>query len=150
MNQTKNNGFEFLEFIRVKEEALDGYEPLAGSFAVVACEGKYVVCFNKWRSQWELPAGKREGTETPKECAIRELYEETGQVLADMAFEGLLEVRNQETGQPKFNPVYSAVIEKLQPFKENDETTEIKLWDLQEDIGYFDEVDLNVFKYVFN
>lgn len=148
MNETKNNGFEFLEFIRLNEEELSGYEPLAGSFAIVTCEGKYLVCFNKWRNQWELPAGRREGAETPKECAMRELYEETGQTVADLAFKGLLKVRNQNNGRVKFNPVYSAAIDRLQPFLENAETTEIKLWDLQEDIGPFDEVDLEIFDYV--
>ncbi|WKA54988.1 NUDIX domain-containing protein [Planococcus shixiaomingii] len=148
MNHTQNNGFEFLEFIRLNEEDMSRYEPLAGSFAVVMRDGKYLVCFNKWRSQWELPAGRREGAETPKECAARELYEETGQTVAALAFEGLLKIRNQINGQVKFNPVYSAAIDRLQPFLKNAETTEIKLWDLQEDIGPFDEVDLNIFDYV--
>jgi 8-oxo-dGTP diphosphatase len=121
MNQLKNNGFEFLEFIRLKEEELCSFAPLAG---------------------------RREGAETPKECAIRELFEETGQKLADMTFEGVLKVKNQKNGQLKFNPVYSAVTDHLQPFRENDETTEIKLWDGKEDIGWFDEVDIKILEYV--
>ncbi len=149
MNRTQNNGFEFLGFIRLGEEEMFSYAPLAGSFAVLTCEGKYLVCFNKWRSQWELPAGRREGAETPKECAVRELYEETGQRAADLTFEGLLKVRNEQTGQVKFNPVYSGVIDRLQPFLENEETTKIKLWDLKEAIGPFDRVDLKIFDFVF-
>jgi len=63
----KNNGFEFLEFISVKENEINNYHPVAGSFAVIKCEGKYLICYNTWRKQWELPAGQREGDETPKE-----------------------------------------------------------------------------------
>ena len=55
---------------------------------------------------------------TQKECAIRELYEETGQVVPDLNFIGLLKVKNKMNGIMKFNPVYPS-IEKLQPFKEN-------------------------------
>lgn len=145
---TKNNGFEFIEFIYTKEIEINSYQPLAGSFAVIKCEGKTLLCYNSWRNQWEIPAGQREDYETPKECAIRELYEETGQVVTDLNFIGLLKVKNKMNGIMKFNPVYSTSIEKLQPFKENEETTEIKLWDLNEEIGYIDEVDLKIFDYV--
>lgn len=148
MNYTKSHGFEFIEFICLEEEEAVGYAPLAGSFAVLRCENKYLVCFNKWRGQWELPAGRREGDETPKECAVRELYEETGQSTENLVFRGLLKAKNKENGYVKYNPVYSGSIERLKPFRENAETTEIKLWDLKEEIGPFDEVDVRLFEYV--
>ncbi|MGD6834837.1 NUDIX domain-containing protein [Sutcliffiella halmapala] len=95
MNLTKNNGIEFLDFISMSEEDMFNYQPLAGSFAVIKCEGKYLMCYNVWRKQWELPAGCREGDETPKECAIRELFEETGQIVSDLEFKGLLKSKKQ-------------------------------------------------------
>lgn len=124
------------------------YKPIAGSFAVINCEGKYLICYNTWRKQWELPAGHREKNETPKQCAIRELYEETGQVVSDLEFRGLLKVKNLSNGNLKYNPIYFAQIEKLHPFLKNAETSEIKLWDLKEEIGCFDEVDMRIFDYV--
>lgn len=148
LNGTRNNGFEFLEFISVKEMDINLYQPVAGSFAIIKCEGKYLLCYNIWREQWEFPAGQREADETPKECAIRELYEETGQVVTDLEFKGLLKVRNTVNGTIKFNPVYFADIEKLQPFMKNEETTEIKLWDVNEEIGVIDEVDVKIVEYV--
>jgi len=148
LNLTKNNGYEFLDFIRIKEVDMHSYEPISGSFAVINCKGKYLMCYNTWRKQWEIPAGRREENETPKECAIRELYEETGQVVNDLTFKGLLKVKNSLNGQIKYNPVYFTTIEKLQPFLTNDETDAIKLWDLKEKIGYIDNVDFKLFKYV--
>ncbi|HRO15652.1 MAG TPA: NUDIX hydrolase [Paracoccus sp. (in: a-proteobacteria)] len=32
----------------------------------------------RWPGQWDLPGGKRERDESPVECALRELAEETG------------------------------------------------------------------------
>lgn len=148
MNATKNNGFEFLDFIRIKEDEISSYFPLAGSFALLKCAGKYLMCYNTWREQWELPAGQREENETPKECAIRELYEETGQIVNDLEFMGLLKVKSVANGYFKYNPVYFSFIEELQPFHSNAETSEIKLWDLKEKIGYIDQVDIKVFDYV--
>ncbi|MBS4200807.1 NUDIX hydrolase [Bacillus sp. FJAT-49732] len=148
MISLKNNGFQFLEFIHAKENDVHKYQPLAGSFAVIKCEGKHLLCYNVWRKQWEVPAGKREGNESPKECAIRELYEETGQLVRDMEFKGLLKVQDTKFGHIKYNPIYFAEVDKLQSFKNNEETSEIKLWDDKEEIGYIDGVDIHIFDYV--
>ncbi|MDM5154736.1 NUDIX domain-containing protein [Bacillus sp. DX1.1] len=95
-----------------------------------------------------ITAGRREGDETPKECAIRELYEETGQIVSDLKFRGLLKVKNIVTGEFKYNPVYFTTIETLQPFRKNEETSKIKLWDLREDIGYIDSIDIRILDFV--
>ena len=51
LNSTQSNGFEFLEFISIKETEINHYQPVAGSFAVIKCEGKYLLCYNVWRQQ---------------------------------------------------------------------------------------------------
>lgn len=148
MNITKNNGFEFVDFIVVSEEEIYKFKPVAGSYAVIKCSGKYLICYNSWRKQWELPAGKREENETPKECAIRELYEETGQLLDDLKFLGLLKVKDLLKDKVKYNPIYFSTVETVHPFQKNSETTEIKLWDLKEPVGYIDEVDIKIFDFI--
>jgi len=148
MTYLKNNGFKFLNFINIPETDIKKYQPLSGSFAVVKCEGKFLLCYNTWRKQWELPSGGRENNETSKECAIRELYEETGKLVTNLEFKGLIKAENSLDGNIKYNPVYFTTIEKLQPFIENEETSEIKLWDLNEEIGYIDSVDINIFDYL--
>jgi 8-oxo-dGTP diphosphatase len=145
---TKNNGFEFLDFLVVKEAEIYDYHRLAGSYAVIKCDDKYLLCYNTLRKQWELPAGRREENEPPKDCAIRELYEETGQSVSEVEFKGLLKVKNLTSGEIKYNPVYFTTLEKLQPFQGNNETSEIQLWDLKQQIGYIDEVDIKIFDYI--
>ncbi|SDW21989.1 NUDIX domain-containing protein [Paenibacillus sp. CF384] len=140
------NGFEFLECISLNENEMEKYEPLAGSYALVRFEDRYLICFNTWRNQWELPAGGRNEEESAKECAIRELLEETAQVVYDMVFIGLLKVRKPD-GAIKYNPIYFADLEYIVPFKVNDETDKIMLWNLTDDIGYIDEVDQAVLKW---
>ncbi len=144
----KNNGFQFIDFIEISEEEINAYKPIAGSYGVVMCDEKYLICFNALRNQWELPAGKREENETARECAIRELLEETGQSVSRMEFKGLLKVKDINTGNIKFNPIFYTEVKELQPFIENNETTKIKLWDLKEEIDLIDAVDINIFKYL--
>ncbi|MFC0237118.1 NUDIX domain-containing protein [Fictibacillus phosphorivorans] len=138
------NGYEFVDFIYVTEKKLEDFGPLSGSFAVIKCEGKFLMGFNSLRRQWELPAGKREAGETPKECAIRELYEETGQSVTELSLVGLVTSKLVGNGSIKRNPVYFSEVAQLQPFVENDETTMIMLWDMEEQIGRVDALDLKI------
>lgn len=43
------DGYEFLECIPLNEYELVNFGPLAGSYAVVKFDGKYLICFNTWR-----------------------------------------------------------------------------------------------------
>lgn len=145
---TKNNGFEFIDFLFVNETEIYNYHRLAGSYAIIKCDEKYLLCYNTLRKQWELPAGQREKNEAPRDCAIRELYEETGQNVSELEFKGLLKVKNLKSDEIKYNPIYFTTLEKLQPFQKNNETSQIQLWDLKQPVGYIDEVDIKIFDYV--
>ncbi|WP_232066189.1 NUDIX domain-containing protein [Bacillus sp. KH172YL63] len=119
---------------------MDHYGPIAGSFSFVFQNEKVLLCYHSLRQQWELPAGKRENQETALACAIRELYEETGQKVDHLEFKGLMKIK-RSSGEIQFNPVFSTEITALQPFVENDETSRIMLWDGKEEIGIVDSID---------
>ncbi|WPK11384.1 NUDIX domain-containing protein [Lysinibacillus louembei] len=140
--EIKNHGYIFQKFIPLQEHELTSFEQLAGSYAIIQSEGRWLICYNRWRKQWELPAGGCEADETPKQCAVRELYEETGQIAAELSFYGVLKSRNIQNDNVKYNPVYYGVIEQLMPFVENEETACILLWDMRAAIEAIDEVDL--------
>lgn len=135
---------EFIELIELKEDELHSYEPLAGSYALVQVEDKFLFAFNHFRKRWELPAGRREMNETPKEVAMRELYEETGQAVENLVFQGLAKIRNLDTQHVKYNPIYICKVDHLTAFIPNDEMEQITLWDLTSDIGPVDQVDLQI------
>ncbi|MGB2991183.1 MAG: NUDIX hydrolase [Paenisporosarcina sp.] len=137
---------EFIEFMTVTEDELHNYEPLAGSYAIVQVEHDILFGFNHFRKRWELPAGRRELNESPKECAIRELHEETGQKVESLTFQGLAKIQNLESHHVKYNPIYFSKVSHLTPFIPNDEMERIILWDLTSDIGPVDHVDVQIWK----
>lgn len=143
----QNNGFELIEFIEMNEMELDPYHSLSGSYAIIEMNGSYLLGYNSMRQQWEVPAGKREKGETPLDCAQRELLEETGQFVEDLKFIGLARVRNILNDAEKFNPIYYSTVSTLHPFQQNEETTEIRLWNLKEAL-HIDQVDLAILEFV--
>jgi 8-oxo-dGTP diphosphatase len=143
----KNNGFELIEIMNISEQELEHIHPLAGSFAIIEMEGSYLLGYNSLRNQWELPAGKREEDETPLECAKRELFEETGQMVDDFQLIGAARVKSLYSQYEKFNPLYSATVCTLMPFNRNEETTQIRLWDVKEALT-IDQVDLAILQFL--
>ncbi|WP_456274953.1 NUDIX hydrolase [Bacillus sp. AK031] len=94
-----------------------------------------------------MPAGKREEGESCRDCAARELYEETGQVVDSLSFKGIM-VKESKDGELRHNPVFTAEIDVLQPFHENEETSQIMLWDMKRPLESIDEVDFILLKWL--
>ncbi|MET0787237.1 MAG: NUDIX hydrolase [Paenisporosarcina sp.] len=137
---------QFIEFIRMDEEDINSYSHLAGSYAIIQVRDEILFGYNRFRNRWELPAGRREGNESPKECAIRELFEETGQKVEHLAFQGIAKIKNLDNQSIKYNPIFYCKIDELSDFIPNEEMDRITLWNLSRDIGQVDQVDLQIWK----
>ncbi|WCF08997.1 NUDIX hydrolase [Paenibacillus thiaminolyticus] len=57
------------------------------TFAVILTKykGRYLIIHNRKRGGWEIPGGRREKNETLLQTACRELYEETGALVFNIA-----------------------------------------------------------------
>ena len=143
------NGWKLLEYINIAEEDIEKYRNVTGAYAILRIGDKYVIGYNKFRKQWEFPAGGIDEGETAREAAIRELYEETHQINEMLEFKGLFKVEDAK-GNIKYQAIFVCNQEELLPFEhsDNDEMNEIKLWDMQEDIGYVDECDVKIVQMV--
>lgn len=141
------SGWSLLEYRKMEEWEAGYYDRVTGAYAIVCIKGCYLIGFNNWRKQWEFPAGGIEEGETPGEAAERELWEETHQKVSSFQFKGLVKMMAPD-GEIRYQAIYMAYKDELVRYikRDNDEMDRIMLWDLKEDIGYFDECDLEIVK----
>ena len=141
------SGWILHEYISIQEEQISEYPNVTGSYAIVKVGDRYLIGYNDWRKQWEFPAGGIENGETARQAAYRELLEETHQGYLELEFKGLFKVTDSH-GKQKYQAVFLGQKGALEPFvySENDEMSKICLWDMKEDIGYVDELDVAIVK----
>ena len=86
-----SDGNVFISFEK-KDEKLIGEEcrPLTHCLAVVRINGDYLLGWNKWRERYEIFGGCIEENETPRECIIRECFEELGCTERDFVYLGAM------------------------------------------------------------
>ena len=64
------------------------HRPFTGTKLILTCNGRVLVLLRDdiptiaWPGHWDLPGGGREAGESPLDCGLRELLEETGLSLA--------------------------------------------------------------------
>lgn len=141
------SGWILHAYISIQEEQISEYPNVTGSYAIVKVGDRYLIGYNDWRKQWEFPAGGIENGETARQAAYRELLEETHQGNLELEFKGLFKVTDSH-GKQKYQAVFLGQKGALEPFvySENDEMSKISLWDMKEDIGYVDELDVAIVK----
>lgn len=114
--------------------------PLTHALVVARHGGRALLVFNRWRGHWELPGGVIDPGETPRACAARELFEETGQEAGELRYCGLMRVRFA-SGMIELGVLYATELPELRPFTANEEIERITLWDGNEEFGYVEEID---------
>lgn len=51
------SGWILLEHLNIKEADISEYENVTGAFAIIEVDERFLIGYNKWRKQWEFPAG---------------------------------------------------------------------------------------------
>ena len=92
------SGYELIEYIPCDEHEIVNYENVTSAGVIFKVNNSYLIGFNDWRMQWELPVGGIEKGESARQAAIRELFEETHQKVDDVQFKGLFK-KKRPTGE---------------------------------------------------
>jgi 8-oxo-dGTP diphosphatase len=126
-----------LHFERAPESSLDTLDqaiPLPLSLVALWHGNRCLTVFDRWKQSWELPGGTREGTETPRHAAWRELYEETGQRPDQITYVGLGTIRFAIDSRLEYVALFTGRIESPVPFVPNDEIAKVRWWNPREEL----------------
>ena len=134
-----------LDLARTGEHALASRAPLTHAVTVVRHGGATLLVFNRKKQHWELPGGHIDVGETPRACAARELFEESGVVCdpAGLHFAGIITVAAADDAKAtqEYGALYVVEVEARPPFAPNDEIAAVRWWDGVESIADLAAVD---------
>jgi 8-oxo-dGTP diphosphatase len=85
-------GERLLSVLSVAESDLHSLAPVTFSLVIARSEQGFLLIFNRKRKVWELPGGMIDPHETARQCAERELTEETCQSVSSLRWLGLIEL----------------------------------------------------------
>ncbi|QNK55152.1 NUDIX domain-containing protein [Paenibacillus sp. PAMC21692] len=142
-------GDVFEELLNITEEQVEQISldyPITHALVVARNKEGFLLLFNSWKNNWEVPGGLLEPGETLRECAIREMFEETNQSPERIDFKGLMKF-TLRSGKIEYGGLFSADIGEEKPFGLNEEASKIIFWNGIEEIGYIDEIDKELLKY---
>ncbi|WP_062206774.1 NUDIX domain-containing protein [Streptomyces sp. NBRC 109706] len=126
-------GMRLLSFDRAPENSAFATAPVGYVLVALWHGDRLLLVLERGRNCWELPGGGIEPGETPREAAVRELWEEAGQRLPP---ERLRFVGHARTLLPNKNELrgalYSAETEEPAPWQENAEIAALHWWDPNE------------------
>lgn len=140
------NYFKYIKNI----DNLKDVQGICGANAILLYEGKLVVCWNKYRNNWELPGGGKEEGEDLKQCVIREIHEEISQIVTDLQICCLYKVFVPRISKEIIGATFYGELKVLTNFYANEEMSKMTLWDMKTDIGDMDEVDMKIVDLVLN
>lgn len=98
----KGDVFEELLVIteeKVNQTSLD--HPITHAFVDAKNKDGFLLLFNSWKNNWELAGGLLEKGESLRECAIRDMFEETNQTPGRIEFKGLMKFKLR-TGKTEY------------------------------------------------
>jgi 8-oxo-dGTP diphosphatase len=119
-----------------------------GGHAVLKHKDKLIVCYNRYRNNWELPGGGKQCGESLSDCVKREIYEEIGQQIDKLTLCGVSTVYIPRIRKSVLWAVFYGEVMELLEFTVNKEMSHMRLWDIGSNMGDVDEVDYHIAKMI--
>jgi 8-oxo-dGTP pyrophosphatase MutT (NUDIX family) len=115
----------FVAFHEVTEHDSDRLPPLSYAVMMANTRKGVLLVLSRFRKVWELPGGRIDAGETPREAAIRELIEESGCVARHVRWLGVVEVND---GGAHFGALLYCEVDDVAENFSNAETAGIDYW----------------------
>lgn len=126
--RTGNALVAFLPAAHVREVPDDA--PMPAALVAVWHGPHLLLVFDRFRHQWELPGGRIDPGETPRQAAVRELHEESGLRVPTLTLAGYARFRLTTPARVEYAALYTAqVAARHDDFTPNPEISAVRWWD---------------------
>ena len=128
------------------------YRPLTSSLVVVKSPRGFMLLRNRYRNEWELAGGMIDEGESPRECAVRECLEESGYVITNPRFIGMMKFflrpsYNFPKERIEYTALYCADIDEIQEFRQNEEMADLCWYNIGDKIENANRIDIKLLEY---
>ncbi len=127
-------GERLLSVLNIAESDLHSLSPVTFSLVIARSEQRVLLIFNRRRKVWELPGGMIDPHESARQCAERELAEETCQSVLSLRWLGVIEletgVNHRDTRSPvEYGALFCGDVIACDGVVKNEEVEEIGFFD---------------------
>ncbi|WP_301184525.1 NUDIX hydrolase [Streptomyces sp. NL15-2K] len=130
-----DRGNALVSFARRAEGAPPCDAPLTAALVAIWHADRVLMVFDRFRQGWELPGGRVEKGESPRQAATRELLEESGQEpdgpLRFIGYAGFVLAPDQRA---EYAALFAGRTTDIREFQDNEEIEAIRWWNLREAI----------------
>ncbi|GGJ80290.1 DNA mismatch repair protein MutT [Streptomyces camponoticapitis] len=120
-------------FARGTEGAPPLDAPLPAALVGIWRADRVLMVFDRFRQGWELPGGRIEEDESPRQAAARELLEESGQVPdGPLRFVGYAGFVLAPDRRAEYAALFAGRTTDIRDFRATDEIAAIRWWNLRE------------------
>ncbi|MER7565284.1 NUDIX hydrolase [Streptomyces sp. NPDC048523] len=124
-----NRGNALVTFVRGTEGAPPGDAPLPASLVALWHADRVLLVLDRYRRHWELPGGRIEDGESPRQAAARELSEESGQVSdGPLRFIGYAGFVLAPDRRAEYAALFAGSTTTIRGFQANEEIMAIRWW----------------------
>ncbi|MFD7136480.1 NUDIX hydrolase [Streptomyces sp. NPDC059894] len=128
-----DRGNALVVFVPGAEGTPPGDAPLPAALVAVWHADRVLMVFDRFRQGWELPGGRIEEGETPRQAATRELLEESGQEpdgpLRFIGYAGFVLAPDRRA---EYAALFAGRATSPRDFQPNEEIAAVRWWDLRE------------------
>ncbi|WP_129642355.1 NUDIX domain-containing protein [Peristeroidobacter agariperforans] len=117
--------------IDIDETALHAFSPVTFALVIARDAAGFLLVLNSRRRVWELPGGLIEPGESARECALRELREESSQRVSTLRWRALLLLDlpgHASARRTEYGALFCGELIPDVAFVRNEEADEIGLW----------------------